>query len=309
MDHDRKSYSLRVVIAAISLAAASGASANPIAMSHAAFPSLLGRTAALATPPEHEVIIGIASFYDTPGELTASGEYYDGNAFTAAAQLEIRDRFGGIRYGRLYRPSYAIAEFNGKRAILKFNDVGPLRPGRKFDLSRAAMEHFGGLDLGLLPDFKIVLLPPGQEYTPGPLADIQLASMDFSDAQFSDVRVTLPAVEYVNLGTPRDIERERVEEAPVASSQDVPVAASKDVPVAPPTTPVASSRETFELSLEDAMARPAHVTQIDVSGTDTRDLASHGEPEIESVGSVDKPGKSPASSPAVHEDAIDDCIH
>src|SRR5690349_7409335 len=57
-----------------------------------------------------EVITGIASFYDDPGE-TASGEMYDPDAFTAAALIEIRGKFGGIRFGRLYQPSYAIAEY------------------------------------------------------------------------------------------------------------------------------------------------------------------------------------------------------
>ena len=47
-----------------------------------------------------DAIVGIASFYDEP-QQTASGEQYDPNAYTAAAQLEIRDTFGGIRYGRL----------------------------------------------------------------------------------------------------------------------------------------------------------------------------------------------------------------
>src|SRR5690348_7496570 len=92
-------------------------------------------------PDGDTIIVGAASFYDDPGE-TASGEQYDPKAFTAAAQLEIRDKFGGIKFGRLYRASYAIAEYAGKKLILKFNDVGPLRPGRKFDLSRAAMEYF-----------------------------------------------------------------------------------------------------------------------------------------------------------------------
>ena len=85
-------------------------------------------------------IIGAASFYDDPGE-TASGEQYDPTAFTAAAQLKIRDKFGGIKFGRLYQPSYGIAEYAGKKLIVKFNDVGPLRPGRMFDLSRAAMKY------------------------------------------------------------------------------------------------------------------------------------------------------------------------
>jgi rare lipoprotein A len=128
-------------------------------------------------------IIGAASFYDIPGE-TASGEQYDPKAFTAAAQLEIRDKFGGIRFGRLYQVSYAVAEYAGKKLILKFNDVGPLRPGRMFDLSRAAMEYFDGLDKGVLPDVKVTVLPLGQAYTPGPVTDEQLVAMGLANAGF-----------------------------------------------------------------------------------------------------------------------------
>jgi len=126
-------------------------------------------------------IVGAASFYDIPGE-TASGEQYDPRAFTAAAQLEIRDKFGGIKFGRLYQVSYAIAEYGGKKLILKFNDVGPLRPGRKFDLSRAAMEYFDGLDKGVLPDVKVTVLPLGQVYTPGPVTEEQLVAMGLANA-------------------------------------------------------------------------------------------------------------------------------
>jgi rare lipoprotein A len=141
-----------------------------------------------------EVIVGIASFYDEPGP-TASGEAYDPNAFTAAALIELRDKFGGIKFGKNYRAAYALAEYGGKRAILKFNDVGPLRPGRKFDLSRAAMEHFGGLEKGLLPDFKIVLLPLGQDYATGPLVDEQprLATADSEQVEPTDVTNAIDA--------------------------------------------------------------------------------------------------------------------
>jgi rare lipoprotein A (RlpA)-like double-psi beta-barrel protein len=133
--------------------------------------------------PESETIIGAASFYDDPGE-TASGEQYDPKAFTAAAQLEIRDKFGGIKFGRLYRASFAVAEYGGKKLILKFNDVGPLRPGRKFDLSRAAMEYFDGVDKGVLPDFKITVLPVGQDYRAGPVTDEELVAMGIGQGNF-----------------------------------------------------------------------------------------------------------------------------
>lgn len=130
---------------------------------------------------EH-TIIGIASFYDDP-QKTASGEQYDPSAFTAAAQLEIRGRFGGIQFGRLYRPAYGLGEYGGKKIIVRFNDVGPLRPGRKFDLSRAAMSYFdGSLVKGLLPDFKMTPLPLGRSYPEGPVTDLQLAALGIDDA-------------------------------------------------------------------------------------------------------------------------------
>jgi Lytic transglycolase len=126
--------------------------------------------------PASETIVGTASFYDDP-QRTASGEPYDPEAFTAAAQLKIRDKFGGIRFGRLYQPAYAVAEYESKKIIVKFNDVGPLRPGRKFDLSRAAMAYFDGLEKGLLPDLKVTPLPLGQNYVPGPVTDAQLFAL------------------------------------------------------------------------------------------------------------------------------------
>jgi rare lipoprotein A len=164
MRHPARSFSSCALLPATVLATvllADTAPAQPIALTRAAVPAAL----------TGEVIVGIASFYDEPGE-TASGEPYDPGAFTAAALVELRDKFGGIKFGRDYRPAYALAEYGGRRAILKINDVGPLRPGRKFDLSRAAMAHFGGLDKGLLPDLKITLLPSGGNYTPGPLVDV-----------------------------------------------------------------------------------------------------------------------------------------
>jgi peptidoglycan lytic transglycosylase len=145
---------------------------------------LINRFAPMPSSPMPDTtIVGIASFYDIPGE-TASGEQYDPKAFTAAAQLEIRDKFGGIKFGRLYQESYAVAEYAGKKLILKFNDVGPLRPGRKFDLSRAAMEYFDGIEKGLLPDFKVTVLPFGRAYTPGPVTDEQLVAMGFGKLDF-----------------------------------------------------------------------------------------------------------------------------
>ena len=133
-----------------------------------------------------DAIIGIASFYEE-SQQTASGEPYDPNAFTAAAQLEIRHKFGGVRFGKNYRPAYALAEYEKKKIILKINDVGPLRPGRIIDLSRAAMAYFADLDKGLLPGFKVTPLPLGQEYAVGPVSDAQLAMLGFAESDIGFV--------------------------------------------------------------------------------------------------------------------------
>src|SRR3979411_3039382 len=139
--------------------------------------------------PSETTIIGAASFYDDRGE-TASGEQYDPAAFTAAAQLKIRDKFGGIKFGRLYQPSYGIAEYAGKKLILKFNDVGPLRPGRMFDLSRAAMKYFDdSLDKGVLPAVKVTVLPLGRVYAAGPVTDEQLAILGLIDVGLRLARI------------------------------------------------------------------------------------------------------------------------
>jgi rare lipoprotein A len=147
--------------------------------------------------PPDLTLVGMASFYDDPGE-TASGEQYDPNAFTAAAQLRIRNEFGGIKFGRLYRAAYGVGEYEGKKIILKFNDVGPLKPGRKFDLSRAAMTYFDGLEKGLLPGFKVTPLPLGPAYPAGPITDEQLTALlmgnDETKSWIADEKQTPAAV-------------------------------------------------------------------------------------------------------------------
>jgi rare lipoprotein A (peptidoglycan hydrolase) len=119
--------------------------------------------------PQAVVIVGTASFYDE-FSVTSSGEAYDPKAFTAAVQLALRDRFGGVKSGANYRAVYVIAEFGGKRAVLKINNVGTLKAGRLFDLSRAAMEYFDGIEKGLIDNLKVTILPLGRHYTLGPLS-------------------------------------------------------------------------------------------------------------------------------------------
>jgi rare lipoprotein A len=104
-------------------------------------------------------IVGKASTYNplrpddsTAGGLeTASGEAYNSNDWTAAIQSALRGIFGGIGFGKAYRPAYALVEVGNKRAVVKINDVGPLKPGRVIDLNERAMRYFDpSMKLGLL---------------------------------------------------------------------------------------------------------------------------------------------------------------
>ena len=129
-----------------------------------------------APPLMREPIVGIASTYNpccpgmpVEGAETASGETYDAAGWTAAIQIGLRGRFGGVRYGASYRAAYALIESDDKRLIVKINDVGPLAPGRVIDLNERAMRYFDAtLERGLLPDVRITPLD-GSHWTPGPV--------------------------------------------------------------------------------------------------------------------------------------------
>lgn len=141
--------------------------------------------------------IGVASMYNPyldgneDDAQTASGEIYDPAAWTAAIQIDLRDRFGGVHYGRLYRPAYALVECGRKRAVVKINDVGPLRPGRVIDLNERSMRYFDPtLRQGLI-DARITLLP-GEDWTPGPLAEnfpLTLVSASMPEPGFTPIVV------------------------------------------------------------------------------------------------------------------------
>ncbi|MGE5163401.1 MAG: RlpA-like double-psi beta-barrel domain-containing protein [Hyphomicrobiales bacterium] len=121
-------------------------------------------------------IVGTASMYDPfqpgydeGGIETASGEQYDPIAWTAAIQIDLRETFGGVRNGKDYRPAYALIEAAGKRAIIKINDVGPLKPGRVIDFNEQTMRYFDpSLQLGIIHSVKITPLP-GDDWAPGPI--------------------------------------------------------------------------------------------------------------------------------------------
>jgi rare lipoprotein A len=140
--------------------------ANPIFEAVFAPPAALYR-------PAGDTLIGAASTYDPTdvndrdsGDMqTASGETYDPQGWSAAIRTDLRDQFGGVGYGKNYRPVFALVEAAGKRAIVRINDVGPLRPGRVIDLNTRAMRYFDpAMQTGVLDTVKVT-----------PLADTDVA--------------------------------------------------------------------------------------------------------------------------------------
>ena len=120
-------------------------------------------------------IFGTASTYDPwttnepEGIETASGELYDPEAWTAAIQIDLRGAFGGIHYGRLYRPTFALVQCGDKQAIVRINDVGPLMPGRIIDLNTKTMRYFDPTMAAGLVRNVIVTPLPGDDWVAGPL--------------------------------------------------------------------------------------------------------------------------------------------
>jgi peptidoglycan lytic transglycosylase len=127
---------------------------------------------------------GIASTYnpyrggsDSGGKRTASGEPYDPAAWTAAIRIDLREQFGGVRYGKDYLPTYALVESGEKQVIVKINDLGPLTPDRVIDLNERSMRYFDpSMKLGLIQDVKITPLP-GVDWSPGPIGGERLITV------------------------------------------------------------------------------------------------------------------------------------
>jgi rare lipoprotein A len=121
-------------------------------------------------------ILGAASTYNpnkpgdrSGGRMTASGEPYEANGWAAAIQIQLRAAFNGVRYGRTYRPSFALVTSGEKSLVVKINDVGPLLPGRVIDLTERAMRYFdASLQIGVLPAIALTPLK-GEHWRTGPV--------------------------------------------------------------------------------------------------------------------------------------------
>ncbi|WP_188708713.1 septal ring lytic transglycosylase RlpA family protein [Polaromonas eurypsychrophila] len=111
-------------------------------------PSVRPRPALLAGEPAREFERGAASWYGPGfhGRLTASGERYNMNAFTAAHRT--------LPFGTVVRVHSLV---NGRDVDLRITDRGPFSRNRIIDVSRAAAAELGMLGLGFK---EVVVLVP-----------------------------------------------------------------------------------------------------------------------------------------------------
>jgi rare lipoprotein A len=79
----------------------------------------------------------VASFY-SDGQLTANGEVFNPNDFTAAHKT--------FAFNTRLRVTNLA---NGKSTVVRINDRGPFVPGRCLDLSRAAFAAIASLSSGV----------------------------------------------------------------------------------------------------------------------------------------------------------------
>ena len=109
-----------------------------------------------AVPPAFTLEEGLASWYGGKfqGRLTASGEVFDTNLFTAAHK--------SLPFGTVAKVTNLV---NGLSTVVKINDRGPFVEGRIIDLSRAAAEKIDMIGTGTARVTVEVLSFPEDRFT------------------------------------------------------------------------------------------------------------------------------------------------
>ncbi|MCL6436599.1 MAG: septal ring lytic transglycosylase RlpA family protein [Leptolyngbyaceae cyanobacterium HOT.MB2.61] len=97
-----------------------------------------------------EAIAGTASWYGPyfHGQLTATGEIFDQNAFTAAHP--------SLPFGTYLKVTNLL---NGKSIIVRINDRGPYIDDRTLDLSREAARYLDSEMQGVVPIEAVIMEP------------------------------------------------------------------------------------------------------------------------------------------------------
>ena len=104
----------------------------------AAAPSAAAPAAAKPAAERSDATYGLASYYSTSAEPTASGEKFDGRELTAAHRT--------LPFGTRLRVTNVAT---GRSVTVRVNDRGPFVPGRVVDVSHSAAESLGMVGAGV----------------------------------------------------------------------------------------------------------------------------------------------------------------
>ena len=85
--------------------------------------------------------------WKTGGQTLATGGRYNPNEYEAALQLGLATRYG-CGYGRNAICHAVVQAPNGKAAVVRINDNGPLVGGRVIDLNEKSMQYLSGGSMG-----------------------------------------------------------------------------------------------------------------------------------------------------------------
>jgi rare lipoprotein A len=176
---------------------------------------------------------GLASWYGPGlhGRLTASGERFDKEEFTAAHR--------SFAFGSRVCVRSAAT---GRTVVVRINDRGPFAPGRVIDLSQAAAQELGMVGLGIKP-VELWQLDEGEAECPETLVTAKKAE---SLRKTQQARVQARPQVQAKAPAPRPTARTAVASRPAPAARPVAKAAApaSAAPAAAPATAVASAAQS-----------------------------------------------------------------
>jgi len=142
-----------------------------------------------------QVQTGKASFYADKfeGHPTASGQKYKHNKLTAAHKT--------LPFGTIVRVTNIA---NGSTVDVEINDRGPYIDGRVIDLSRAAAEKLGFVNLGIA-DVKLEVVDPGSGKSKSQPVSIDNVSVDENEYYDFEIASIKPKGFGVQIGTYQEL--------------------------------------------------------------------------------------------------------
>lgn len=173
---------------------------------------------------------GLASWYGPGlhGRMTASGERFDKQEFTAAHR--------SFAFGSRVCVRSAAT---GRTVVVRINDRGPFAPGRVIDLSQAAAQELGMVGLGIKP-VELWQLDEGEEECPETRVTAQKAE---SLKKTQQARTQAPARGQVQAKAPSRNTRIQAK-APAPKARTAVASRAPAKPAAPAASPAAPSAAT-----------------------------------------------------------------